>query len=174
MARTGFRPGDRERLRKRFRELPIEARKHVSKALEANGNELVGAIKRAVPVDEGDLRDSIEWHWGDGPRDGYQRLGQVATEGEDIPNDLKVTVTAGGKKAFYASFVEFGTAGSVKGQRMGSRNSDINQSKALGRKSYRTHGGTTGQPFFFPTYRAWKRKLKARLARAVGKAIRGA
>lgn len=56
---------------------------------------------------------------------------------------LSITIYAGGKDAFYGRFQEFGT------------------------KKMRAH------PFFFPAYRAHKKKVKARLTRAINKAIKG-
>lgn len=55
---------------------------------------------------------------------------------------LAVTVRAGDSKAFYAKWVEFGT----KAQ--------------------------PGQPFFFPAYRALRRRIGSRVMRAMKKAIR--
>lgn len=56
--------------------------------------------------------------------------------------DLKVTVYAGSSDAFYARWVEFGT---------------VNMS---------------GIPFFFPAYRALRRRVRSRVSRAVTKAAR--
>lgn len=57
-------------------------------------------------------------------------------------HDLAVAVKAGSDAAFYARFVEFGT------QR------------------------TPAQPFFFPAYRALRKRIRARISRAVRKAVR--
>lgn len=55
---------------------------------------------------------------------------------------LRITIYAGGGKTFYARFQEFGTA------------------------------DMAANPFFFPVWKARKRSVKARLTRAVKKAIR--
>lgn len=107
----------------------------MSDALETNAEELAEAIRRRVPVEHGDLRDSVGWARG--------RRGKRATGGDEA-RDLSVTVFEGDDAAFYATFVEHGTA------------------------------DRTAQPHFFPTYRSLKRRLKSRLSRAVGKAIREA
>lgn len=57
---------------------------------------------------------------------------------------MVITIYAGGGDQFYARFQEFGT------------------------KKMRAN------PFFFPAWRARKRKVKTRLSRAIGKAIREA
>lgn len=55
---------------------------------------------------------------------------------------IRVSIFAGSSKAFYARFVEFGTE------------------------------RTSPQPFFFPAYRANKKRAKSRVTRAIKKAIR--
>lgn len=135
---SGFRPRDRTRVKALFRAIPKEIRKGVEDALEANAVELAATIKRRVPVDEGDLAESVTWKKGAAKDTKGKR-----PAGRDA--DLTVRVTEGtGTKGFYAGMVEFGTV----------------------KKAARAH--------FFPTYRSMKRKLKSRLSRAVGKAIREA
>lgn len=167
-----------DRLKRQIGALPKLQREAVRAALQQNAAELANAISRAVPADTGDLAASI----------GYAPLGQApatsATQAIRANNSeragvlgdagLGYEVFAGNNIAFYARWVEFGTAPSVAGQRMGSRNSDINQSKALGRKAYRTHPGTQPQPYFFPTVRAFKKRLKGRVVRNANKAAKAA
>jgi HK97 gp10 family phage protein len=61
-------------------------------------------MKRLVPVDKGDLRDSIGWTWGEVPAGAAQFF---KSRGGDP--DLTATIYAGDDKAFYARLVEFGT-----------------------------------------------------------------
>lgn len=125
------------RLRRRLtKTIPDKVREAAKEALEESATELVAEIKRLVPVDQGTLRDSIGWTWGDVP-DGAMALGTVASS-----DSVRVTVYAGGGDAFYAWFQEFGT---VK---------------------------MSPQPFFFPSYRKLKRKIKGRTTRKINKAIR--
>lgn len=166
MARTGFRSGDRERLRKRFRAISPALRLAVEEALEANAAELTEAVRRNVPIDDGDLKASIRWRKGL-PK-AKRRDGTVREAGQDP--DLSVRVIAGDEKAFYARLVEFGTAPSAAEAPRQNRNY---RRTVVMTKGKAAHAGIPAQPFFFPTYRAWKRKLKARLSRAVGKAIKG-
>lgn len=58
------------------------------------------------------------------------------------PDDLKITVFAGNSEAFYARWVEFGT---TKMQH---------------------------QPFFYPAYRALRKRVRGRITRATRKAAR--
>lgn len=57
---------------------------------------------------------------------------------------LRITIYAGNKKAFYARFQEFGTK------------------------------NMAANPFFYPTWRVNKRRVKARLTRVIKKAIKDA
>lgn len=111
------------RLKARFAKIPKEMKVKVRAAIEESADELVAFQKRLVPVDQGDLRDSIQ------KRDGR--------------HELSVEVTAGDDKAFYASFVEFGTV------------------------------RTPAQPYFFPAYRASRKRIKGRISRAVKKVVKG-
>lgn len=77
------------RLKARFAKLPAKIKVEVRRSLEQSADELVAFQRRLVPVDDGDLRDSIQ------KRDGR--------------HDLSVEVVAGNRKAFYAAMVEFGT-----------------------------------------------------------------
>lgn len=167
-----------DRLKRQIASLPKLQVEAASRSLEQGASELANAIARAAPADRGDLAASV----------GYAPLGQAPgtsatqafrganTERAGVLGEagLGFEVFAGSDAAFYARWVEFGTAASVIGERMGARNSDVNQSKSLGRQSYRTHPGTPAQPFFFPTVRAHKKRLKSRVVRNANKAAKAA
>jgi len=70
---------------------------------------------------------------------------------------LHVLVMAGSRKAFYAKPLEFG------------RKPKVQRSRRSG-SSYE-HPGVRPHPFFFPSYRALRRRLKGRFYRAQRKAI---
>lgn len=135
------------RLRARLARVPDIAREAAAEALEIEAQRVVDAMKAACPVDSGDLKASIGWTWGDPPpgslvireiRSGKGKGDQYAT--------LSVKIYAGSKKAFYARFVEFGTA-----------------------------TGSPAQPFFFPVWRdpaTGKAKIRRRVAVAVRRRIR--
>jgi HK97 gp10 family phage protein len=131
MARTTVKGLDK--LRAKLRAMPDEVRREIRGALEKNAEELTAMQKRLVPVDDGDLRDSIEWNWGTGDE---SRIGVKGEQG------LAITVSAGNREIFYAGFREFGT---VK---------------------------LAAAPFFFPSYRALRRRMKSRVSRAQNKAIK--
>ena len=138
-----------DKLNARLRAMPTDTKLQVSAAIEKSAEDLVAQAKRFVPVEEGDLRDSIEWHWtgqGDDSGQGEASASRQATKGAE---HLSATVTAGGTlKGGHAGWVEFGTAASEG------------------------HAATPAQPFFFPAYRLLRKKIRSRIARALGKAIK--
>lgn len=139
-----------DRLNKKLARLPQVAKQMIRQAMEAKANEIVATMKNLVLVDDGTLRDSIGWTWGKAPK-GSLTLASVQATGD---SDMTLTIYAGNKEAFYARWVEFGTARHENG----------------GLFAGSIHPGTTAQPFFFVSWRANKR----RTVRAVRKASRDA
>lgn len=103
--------------------------------MEKSADEIVALAKRLCPVDQGDLRDSIGWTWGDAP-EGSVVL--ASTKGAV----LRITIFAGNDEAFYARWVEHGTA------------------------------AMAAHPFFFPAFRILKKRANNRTKRAVAKAVK--
>lgn len=120
-----------DRLRKKLKRFPDVVQAEIRKAMETSANEIVALAKSLVPVDGGTLRDSIGWTYGDAP-EGAMVLGRVQSSRS---GNLVITIYAGGGDAFYARFVEFGTAPHVNG----------------GRFAGSANPGTSAQPFFYPS-----------------------
>lgn len=141
-------------LERKLRVLPDAAREMIAPAMEASAQDVVDLARSLVPTHRGVLRASIDWTWGDAPK-GSIVLGRVRSTGRGAGN-MQITVFAGNEQAYYARWVEFGTkphtnAGSHKG----------------------THNpGTAARPFFYPAYRAVKKKVKSRVSRAVTKSAK--
>lgn len=126
-------------LKSRWSAIPRRVREAAEGVLEKQAEEVVAMMRRLVPVDQGDLRNSIKWTWGDAPK-GALTIGSVG--GQEY-GTLRITIYAGGTKdSFHALFQEFGT-----------RNMAAN-------------------PFFFPAWRAKRRKVRSAITRALNKAIR--
>jgi HK97 gp10 family phage protein len=116
-------------LRKSVPAVDAELRTALAKA----GDEFVNTASRLVPVDEGDLRDSIQWKPTKATQADSRRSPAIVIQaGADQPGD----------EAYYVRFVEFGTPETPK------------------------------QPFFFPSYRLLRRKIRGMLSRAMGRAIK--
>ncbi|WP_108398787.1 HK97-gp10 family putative phage morphogenesis protein [Devosia submarina] len=141
-----------DRLKRKLKRFPQVVEAEIKAAMETSANEIVALAKSLAPADSGDLRNSIAWTYGDAPQ-GAIVLGKV--KGRQSRN-LKITVYAGGPDAYYARFIEFGTAPHVNGGRFaGSHNP-----------------GTAAQSFFYPAYRANRKRAKGRVTRAVNKAAK--
>lgn len=117
---------NRDRLRRRLRAIPIAVRKAAREQLQKNAEELVQTQKGFAPVDDGALKGTIKQ--------------------EDVSDSTRISrrISAGGRAAPYASWVEFG------------------------------HGQAAPRPFFWPAYRLKRRRFKARMSRAAKKAVQEA
>ncbi|MEO7172026.1 HK97-gp10 family putative phage morphogenesis protein [Flavobacterium sp.] len=140
-------------LRRKLRRLPDLARQEIAKAMEKIAAEVVALAKSLVPVDDGDLLRSIGWTWGDAPK-GSVSLGEVS--GGRGAGNLRITIYAGDDKAFYARWVEFGTSSHENG----------------GRFAGSEHPGTAAQPFFYPAWRALRKRARSSITRAITKSAK--
>lgn len=133
------------RLRARLAKVPDVARRAAAAEMEKCAQEIVDAMKAAVPVKSGALRDSINWTWGDVPAGSFTiadiRSGQ--NKGEQYAT-LRIKIYAGSREAYYARWQEFGTK---------------NQ---------------PAQPFFFVSWKAQRAKFRKRIRDAVKTAIKEA
>lgn len=139
-----------DELRKKLLALPEAFARLASPAIWTGAGEMVDTAKRYAPVEEGDLRDSIERHWT-GTEDGLGAQGKDSASRQAMKGEFKLsaTVTAGGTpEAGHAGWVEFGT------------------SEGPG------HVATPAQPFFFPAWRVIRKRVRNRINRAMREAIR--
>jgi HK97 gp10 family phage protein len=160
----------------KLKQIPAVAVDAARLAMEEGAQEIVDAMKAAVHVLSGDLRDSIGWTWDELPpgtfmideiRSGKNKGDQYAT--------LRIKIYAGNKDAFYARFIEFGTAphslelnASVARANSGS---GINQRR---QQSSKQHPGQPAQPFFYVTWSKEKAKFRRRIRDRIRKRIREA
>ena len=135
-------------LKRKLERMPKEARREIRKALEKGAYDIAETARSFAPVDDGTLRDSIDFNFG-GPKGEKRALAE---------SGLYVTIHAGGADAFYAPFVEFGTAPHEQG----------------GKYKGSQHPGTPPRPFFYPAYRANKKRVKASINRAIRRAAKTA
>ncbi len=138
-------------LNRKLKALPALAEAAIKLAMEQGAEEIVAMMKRLVPVDNGDLRDSIGWTWGDAPSYS-QRIGAVKSK----TGNLKITIYAGNSKVRYAHLVEFGSAPHING----------------GMFAGTQNPGAKAQPFFFVAFRALRRRTKSRITRAINKSAK--
>jgi HK97 gp10 family phage protein len=136
-----------DKLNRKLHELPAEMQKTIRKASEDGAEEMVGMAKRLVPVDSGALQASIAWTYGEPPAGSIGGGGTKRKPGGKVRTGTatsgdRISVYAGDSRAYYARWVEFGTA------------------------------AQSAQPFFFPSFRALKKRMKSRNARAMNKAAK--
>lgn len=142
-----------QKLSRKLKAIPIAA-KEQARAAVIQGAEEVAALQRSLaPVDDGDLRDSIHVTKPGETTPPYSQPGGSRTAGEE-----QAIVTAGNSGVRYAHLVEFGTAPHVNG----------------GQFAGTLNPGTNAQPFFWPGYRALRRRVRSRISRAINKGIKEA
>lgn len=145
----------RAELLRKLAAMSEEVRAAVKPAIRQGADEVVAMQKRLAPVKTGWLRASIRATYGGAlPRYASMKSGAGSDVGDP---DLTVTITAGSDIARYAHLVEFGASPHTAG----------------GKFEGAQHPGAKAQPFFYPGYRATKRRVKTRISRAMGKAVRG-
>lgn len=158
----------REKVLAQLSAIPKRVRAETRKAIEQGAGEIVAMQKRLVPSDSGALRDSIQAVMGDAdlPSTGVLATSTKRRKGSRYKGsaggvargdaDLTATIVAGNREAYYARFVEFGTAARPQG--------------GLGTGTQ--HPGTRPQPFFYGPFRSLRRKVVGRVTRAMRKAIK--
>ena len=131
--------------RARMRELPDIMQTELTAEIEKTAEMVVKEMRLLNPL-PGSI--SIGWTWGDAPR-GSVTVGRVAGREYDR---ISVTIYAKGDK-FPAAWFEFGTAERFH-------------------KSGKSTGRIVASPFFFPVYRANRRRIKTRIKSAVRRAVK--
>lgn len=143
-----------------YQTVPDAVRAAARDALEKGAQELVDMMQALAPFQDGALRASIGWAWGEPPK-GTIALDHLAPA-EDP--SMRIVIYAGSYEAYYALWVEFGTSPhSVQA------GADLSRGKRQGGTQ---HPGASANPFFWPSYRALKTRIKSRITRAINKAIR--
>lgn len=139
-------------LKAKLKRLKEQTAPDLKPTFEAAAQKIVDMMRRRVPVHTGALRDSIGWTWGDRPK--YSQKVTSVKAGEN----LVITIFAGSTKVRYAHLIEFGTKPHEQG----------------GIFKGSEHPGTTPQPFFFSSYRAMRKEVKAMLRKAIKEAVKRA
>lgn len=157
MSRRPLTSAGRAHLKKRMLALPEQMRRYADESLSKSADELVDAIKAAAPkVRTGDLAASIKKEpLGEG-RIGYRVVGGERGKG---------------KKGWYIRFVEFGTKASPGEAPRQNRN--FKRTRVM-TKGKRAHAATRAQPFFWPTFRRSRSRIRSRTTRALKKGAKEA
>lgn len=144
----------RQELLRKLAAMPDHVRAEVKPAIRQGAEDVTAMQKRLVSVKTGNLRASIRATFGGGlPRYAYMASGGPSDKGDP---DLTAVITAGDDLARHAFLVEFGTAPHEVG----------------GMFEGAMHPGSSPHPFFYPGYRATRRRVKTRISRAIARAVR--
>lgn len=140
-------------LNRKLRAIPRSAKNAARKAVVQGAEEIAALQRSLAPVDDGDLRDSIHVTMPGQTTPPYSQPGGSRTAGPE-----EAIVTAGNTKVRYAHLQEFGVAPHTNGgQFAGTQNP-----------------GFAAQPFFWPGYRALRKRVRGRVTRQINKAIKEA
>ncbi|MDB5458150.1 MAG: family phage protein [Caulobacter sp.] len=170
-----------DRLLRQLEALPNSVRSALYDSLAEGAKDMAGAIARAAPERDGDLKASVGWSEGEPPptkatgafRFTVKKLGPQGRALNDA--GLLFSVYAGDDKAYYARWVEFGTSAKAAigaRYRISRSISSLPGRRVRARKAARAHAATPAQPFFYPTIRANKKVLRARVIRAANRAAK--
>jgi HK97 gp10 family phage protein len=142
-----------KQLNDKLKKLREKTQGRVRQGLAQAADEIVAMMKRQVPdgpgTGERDLGNSIKWRFG-----ADEGGGSDAKSGRSA--STRAVITAGDEKNPEARWVEFGTAPHPQG----------------GSRPGTQHPGTPPQPFFFPAYRALRKRAKSLVAKSVREAVR--
>lgn len=133
-----------DKFNRRWKAIPNNVRINVRATMEDIADDVVEEMWSRVPYDTGRLAASIGWTWGEAPA-GSLTIGTV--RGNDY-GTMRITIFVGKRgnnlydEGWYAPFIEFGTS------KMAAR------------------------PFFYPVWRARRKRVKSRIARAISKGIK--
>ncbi|MDW9735147.1 HK97 gp10 family phage protein [Sinorhizobium meliloti] len=145
-----------DKLNRKLALLPIVARKRIREAMQQGADEIVRMMKSLVPTDSGALKNSIDWTWGSAPK-GALTIATVRGQGmRNTGSENTITIYSGNADAYYARFVEFGTAAHTAG----------------GMFAGAAIPAIAASPFFFVSFRANRKRVKSRITRAVNKSAK--
>ncbi|MBA4776684.1 MAG: HK97 gp10 family phage protein [Rhizobiales bacterium] len=140
-----------DRLKRRLERIPKAVREQTQPAITSAAQDVANVMKALAPVDDGDLRDSIEVTAGGQKTPPHSQPG-----GSTVVPENAAMITAGNSKVRTAHLVEFGTRAHIAGGMF-----EGAQIPAI-----------PAQPFFFPGYRMSRKKAAAKIKRAMSKSIR--
>jgi len=135
---------------KRWGAIPKAVRLAAQTALGKGATVLVADMNKTKPIQA--IR--VGWPWGEAPT-GSLALGSYGEPGQSLRITIYATATtADGAFPAVARWFEFGTS-----------------ERRTKKGAYR--GRIAAHPYFYPVYRARKRRVKSRVTREINKAIKG-
>lgn len=134
--------------RKLTKQVPARVQAAARVAMEQGAEEVVAMMRRLVPVDQGELRDSIGWTWGSAPA-GAMILGKV---GARDYKTMRITIYAGNDRTIVTNErgAEFQNA----------------RLQEFGTQAMPAH------PYFFVAWRTLKKRVRSRVFGNIRAAIK--
>lgn len=117
------------------------------KAMEQGASDVVAMMRRLAPKDSGALAQSINWTWGDAPK-GAMVLGKSSP----TRDGLVITIYAGDQTTMVGEREQFQLA----------------RLQEFGTQHMQAH------PYFFPSWRTLRKRVRSRVTRQMRKAVRDA
>lgn len=153
----------RDALVSKIREIAPEVEKAYAEGIATGAKELAEAIKPRAPRELGDYARSIEAAPLSSRKKGKSPVGISLTKD---PNAWGIFAD------WYWRFIEFGTRAHVIKSRRGGflRFTASDGTKVRTRRV--SHPGSPRQPHIFPTYRAFRKRIRRRVASAINKALK--
>lgn len=148
--------------------MPDAVRTRTAAALTQNADELVAFQKRVAPKGRGRLQRSIRAVKGNYKVANANVRGFGARAAGDP--DLTISIVAGDAQAWYARIVEFGSKPHIIKPRRAKALKIRGRMLAPGQQI--KHPGARPTPYFYPPYRALKKRMAARVNRAMRRAIK--
>lgn len=142
-----------DKLRRKLKAIPEAAKKAAREAVVQGATEIANLQQNLVPYDDGELHDSIHVTKPGETTPPYSQPGGSRTAGPE-----QAIITAGNTRVRYAHLVEYGVAPHIAGGMF--EGAEI--------------PAVAAQPFFFPAYRALKKRANGRITRTINKAIKDA
>lgn len=142
---------NKDRLFAKLKAMAPEAAKQLGVEALRAGEEMATLARSYVPVDKGDLRDSIVVTPGGQQTPAYSQPG-----GSQVVPEHAALVTAGNTKVRYPHLVEYGTRAHTAG----------------GKFEGATIPAVPARPYFWPAFRLIRKRMRARMTRALNKAVK--
>jgi HK97 gp10 family phage protein len=145
-------------LQQKLKRIPQAVRKSATESVVVGAQEIASMQQRLAPVDSGELRKSIHITMPGGTTPPYSTSGGKRKSRKPLKaGPHQAIITAGNTDVRYAHIVEFGSPPHLAGGFF--KGMDV------------MHPGTPAQPFFWPGYRALRKRTKRRISTNIKKAI---
>ncbi len=142
-----------DKLNRKLKAIPKNAKTEARKSVVQGAREVANLQQNLVPYDEGELDDSIVVTEPGGTTPPYSQPGGSLVAGPE-----QAIITAGNTKVRYPHLVEYG----------------VKEHRAGGMFEGATIPAIPAQPYFWPAWRALRRRVKSRVTRNINKSIKAA